>query len=49
MLKNLDLAFERRANVLKGEQMPDPRADSSFEKYVRDADFERLVKKIGLK
>ncbi len=30
VLLNLQLAFDRRANVLKGEQMPDPRADSSF-------------------
>jgi predicted Zn-dependent protease len=49
MLKNLDLAFERRANVLKGEEMPDPRTDSSFQEYVRDADFVSLVKKLGLK
>jgi hypothetical protein len=48
-LANLQLAFDRRANVLKGEQMPDPRADSSFEKYVRDADFVTLMKKLGYK
>lgn len=48
MLKNIGLAFERKANILKGEQMPDPRTDSCFEKYVRDADFVALVKKIGL-
>ena len=47
-LENLDLAFQRKANVLKGEQMPDPRADSSFQKYVRDADFVSLMKKLGV-
>ncbi len=47
-LTNLDLAFQRKANVLKGEQMPDPRVDSSFQKYVRDPDFLNLMKKLGL-
>lgn len=47
-LENLDLAFQRKANVLKGEEMPDPRADSSFQKYTGDADFKKLMKKIGL-
>ena len=46
-LTNLDLAFQRKANVLHGEQMPDPRADSSFQKYVRDPDFVSLMKKLG--
>jgi predicted Zn-dependent protease len=48
-LTNLQLAFDRRANILKGEQMPDPRADSSFQKYVRDAEFVGLMKKLGYK
>jgi predicted Zn-dependent protease len=47
-LANLQLAFDRKANVLKGEQMPDPRADSSFRQYVRDSDFVSLTKKLGL-
>jgi predicted Zn-dependent protease len=47
-LANLDQAFRRKANVLKGEQMPDPRADSSFQKYVRDPDFVSLMKKLGV-
>lgn len=47
-LANLDLAFQRKANVLKGEEMPDPRADSSFQRFVRDADFVTLMKKLGL-
>jgi hypothetical protein len=47
-LANLDLAFQRKANVLKGEQMPDPRLDSLFKKYALDADFVKLMKKLGL-
>jgi len=47
-LANLQLAFDRKGNVLKGEQMPDPRADSSFRRYVRDSEFVSLMKKLGL-
>lgn len=46
-LANLSLAFQHKDNVLKGEKMPDPRADSSFQKYARDDDFIGLMKKIG--
>lgn len=48
-LASLELAFQRRANVLKGEQMPDPRSDSSFQKYMRDSDFVSLMKTLGYK
>ncbi len=48
-MANLQLAFDRKSSILKGEQMPDPRADSSFQKYVRDDDFVSLMKKFGLK
>lgn len=47
-LANLQLAFDRKGGVLKGEQMPDPRADSSFRRYVHDSDFLSLMKKLGL-
>jgi predicted Zn-dependent protease len=49
MLANLDLAFQHRDHLLKGEQMPDPRSDSSFQKYLRDDDFVRLLKALGFK
>ncbi len=42
-LTNLSLAFERKEHMLKGEKMPDPRTDSSFQKYLQDADFIRLM------
>lgn len=48
-LANLQRAFDRKANILNGEQLPDPRADSSFQKYVGDADFIGLMKKLGYK
>lgn len=47
MLANLSLAFRYRANMLTGEQFPDPRADSSFQKYVHDSDFIRLMNEMG--
>jgi tetratricopeptide (TPR) repeat protein len=47
VLANLSLAFQHKNSVLKGEKMPDPRADSSFQKYVRDDDFIKLMKKLG--
>lgn len=49
VLTNLALAFQRKGHLLKGEQMPDPRADSSFQKYVRDDDFLKLMKALGFK
>lgn len=48
-LANLALAFQHKDHVLKGEQMPDPRSDSSFQKYVRDDDFLKLMKDLGFK
>jgi tetratricopeptide (TPR) repeat protein len=49
MLASLDLAFQHKDHMLKGEQMPDPRSDSSFLKYVQDEDFLKLMKKLGFK
>lgn len=49
MMTALKQAFDRRRNVLKGEQMPDPRTDPSFQKYTADVDFVKLMKDLGLK
>jgi predicted Zn-dependent protease len=49
MLANLSLAFQHKDHVLKGEQMPDPRSDDSFQSYVHDADFVKLMKQLGYK
>lgn len=46
VLKNLTLAFQHRAQVLPGEQMPDPASDPSFQKYAHDADFRSLVSQL---
>jgi predicted Zn-dependent protease len=47
MLANLSLAFQHKDHMLKGEHMPDPRSDDSFQSYVHDADFVRLMKQLG--
>lgn len=47
MLANLTLAFQHKDHVLKGEQMPDPRTDDSFQNYVHDPDFVKLTKQLG--
>lgn len=47
MLTNLSIAFQHKDHVLKGEQMPDPRSDDSFLKYVHDVEFIKLMKQIG--
>ncbi len=46
-LTNLSLAFERKDHMLKGEKMPDPRIDSSFQKYVQDSDFIQLMTQLA--
>ena len=49
MLANLALAFQHKDHVLKGERMPNPRLDSSFQNYLRDDDFLKLMKELGFK
>lgn len=47
MLAYLSLAFQHKDRRIKGEQMPDPRTDDSFQNYVHDPDFIRLMKQLG--
>jgi tetratricopeptide (TPR) repeat protein len=46
VLKNLTEAFQHRAHILPGEQMPDPASDPSFQKYAHDGDFKALVSRL---
>jgi hypothetical protein len=39
----LKLAFERRANVISGESLPDPRGDDSFQKLLKQKEFRQFV------
>ena len=49
VLANLALALQHKANMLKGEQLPDPRSDPSFQKYVQDPEFVKLARGFGPK
>jgi len=40
-------ALQRRDNVLKGESFPDPREDSSFQRYLLNDRFRQLLKQYG--
>jgi tetratricopeptide (TPR) repeat protein len=47
MLSSLSTAFQHKDHVLRGEHMPDPRSDDSFQKYVHDDDFVKLMNQLG--
>jgi tetratricopeptide (TPR) repeat protein len=38
-LKNLQLAFQNRAKLFEGDNLPNPKKDPSFSKYLDDPDF----------
>ena len=42
-LSNLRKAYEKKPNMIEGEQFPDPRTDSSFQRYLADPDFVALL------
>lgn len=39
----LKKAFSYKANVIPGEQMPDPHVDDSFQRFMKNAEFRQLV------
>lgn len=45
-IEELRLAFRYQANMIEGEEMPDPRADESFSHYLDDAEFMRALDEI---
>ena len=48
-IKNLRLAFSYRANMISGEQMPDPAGDDSFARFLSNPRFQKLLEQIGSK
>ena len=48
-IKNLRLAFNYKANVIPGEQMPDPARDDSFARFLSNPQFRKLLEEIGSK
>jgi hypothetical protein len=47
-ITNLRKAFAHKANIIPGERMPDPRTDSSFERYRKDKKFLKALEEMGL-
>ncbi|HVR39366.1 MAG TPA: hypothetical protein VMU84_09735 [Thermoanaerobaculia bacterium] len=43
-IANLDLAFKYRDNVTPGEHFPDPAKDSSFQRFLKNERFIRLLR-----
>lgn len=48
-ITNLRLAFSYKANMISGEQIPDPAGDSSFARFLSDPRFRKLLGEIGSK
>lgn len=46
-LANLRTAYERKDNMIEGEKFPDPRTDSSFQRYLSDPDFVALLEEMA--
>lgn len=43
VLENLQLVLERKANMIPGEKLPDPRTDSSFRRFLDDPEFRKVA------
>jgi tetratricopeptide (TPR) repeat protein len=43
----LKQAFEYRENMIKGEPMPDPRTDSSFERFLNNDKFVKALRELN--
>jgi tetratricopeptide (TPR) repeat protein len=47
-IANLRLAFQYKANVLPGEQVPDPRLDDSFQRFAESERFNSALREMGV-
>ena len=45
-IKNLRLAFQYKANMIKGEHLPDPATDSSFKRLMKSEKFRKAVEEM---
>jgi tetratricopeptide (TPR) repeat protein len=43
----LKKAFDNKANVIRGERMPDPSKDDSFQRFLSEPKFQALLKSLG--
>jgi tetratricopeptide (TPR) repeat protein len=48
-IEYLKLAFERRENMIPGEEMPDPATDSSFKRFMKNEKFQAALKELEQK
>ena len=48
-IKNLSLAFSYKANMIPGEQMPDPARDDPFARFLSNPRFRKLLEEINSK
>ena len=48
-IEYLKLAFDRRENMIPGENMPDPATDSSFQRFMKDEKFKAALKELKQK
>ena len=48
-IEYLKLAFDRRENMIQGEEMPDPATDSSFERFMNNEKFKAALKELKQK
>jgi hypothetical protein len=42
-MRYLSTAFKYRQNVIAGEKMPDPRGDDSFQRFMKNEKFRKLI------
>jgi len=47
-ISNLKTAFENKENGIKGEGMPDPRSDDSFQRFMNNEKFRKLLNSLPL-
>lgn len=45
-IEYLKLAFDRRENMIEGEEMPDPATDSSFKRFMQNEKFKAALKEL---
>ena len=48
-ISSLKTAFDYRANTISGETLPDPRKDDSFQRFMNEPRFKKLLASLPLK
>jgi tetratricopeptide (TPR) repeat protein len=45
-IRYLEMAFDRKANLIPGEKMPDPASDPSFASFLSNPEFQKALKRL---